>query len=66
MELKCKTALQVKIGERIYEMECHSDSLLGEVHDALTQMKAYIVDRINAQLDNEKKAQEAACQKSAP
>lgn len=66
MELKCKTALQVKVGERTYEMECYSDAPLGEIFDALTQMKAYIVDRINAQLDNEKKAQEAACQKSAP
>ena len=58
MELRSKTVLQVKVGERTYEMECYSDSPLGEVHDALTQMKAYVVDRINAQVDNEKKAEE--------
>jgi hypothetical protein len=63
MELKSKTLLQVKIGERTYEMECYSDSPLGEVHDALSQMKAYVVERIQVQLDNEKKAEEA-CQKS--
>lgn len=64
MELKNKTILEVKIGERTYSMECYSDSPLGEVHDALTQMKAYVVDRINAQTDNEKKAEEKACQTS--
>lgn len=63
MELKSKTILQVKVGERTYEMECYSDSPLGEVHDALSQMKAYVVDRINAQQDNEKKAEEP-CQTS--
>jgi len=63
MELKNKTTLEVKIGNRIYSMECYSDSPLGEVYDALSQMKGYIVDRINAQAENEKKAEEA-CQTS--
>lgn len=66
MELRNKTYLEVKIDEKIYSLECYSDSTLGAVHDALTQMKAYIVDRINAQLDNETKAKEATCPKSAP
>lgn len=64
MELKSKTILQVKTGERVYEMECYSDAPLGEVYDALLQMKAYVVDRINAQCDNEKKAEEPSCHQS--
>ena len=65
MQLINKTVLEVKIGERSYVMECYNDSPLGEVHDALTQMKAYIVDRINTQCENEKKAEEETCPKSA-
>lgn len=64
MELKNRTTLEVKIGERTYSMDCYNDSPLGEVHDALTQMKTYIVDRINAQFDSEKKQEEEACPKS--
>jgi hypothetical protein len=65
MELRNKTALEVKIGERLYSLECNSDSLLGELHDALTQMKAYIVDRINTQQDAENVKKEPECPKSA-
>lgn len=61
MELKQRTYLEVKFDDRVYAFECYSDSPLGQVHDALVQMKAYIVDRINAQCDAEKKAEEA-CQ----
>lgn len=64
MELKNRTYLEVKIDGKIYALECESSSCLGAVHDALSQMKAYIVDRINAQAENEKKAEEAACQTS--
>ncbi len=63
MELRNRTYLEVKVGERNYSFECYSDSPLGEVHDALSQMKAYVVDRINAQHDNEKKSEEV-CPKS--
>ena len=65
MELRNKTTLEVKVGDRTYSMECYNESPLGEVFDALTQMKSYIVERINAQVDVEKKAQEQTCQKSA-
>lgn len=65
MELKNRTYLEVKIDGRVYALECDSNSCLGSVHDALTQMKAYVVDRINAQAENEKKAEEA-CPKSVP
>jgi hypothetical protein len=53
MELRNKTVLEVRVGERVYTLECNSDSMLGEIHDSLTQMKAYIVERINAQVDAE-------------
>jgi hypothetical protein len=65
MQLKNKTYLEVKVGDRTYALECYSDSPLGEVFDALSSMKAYILDRINAQADNENKAKEASCPKSA-
>lgn len=54
MELKSRTTLEVKVGDKIYTMDCNSDSPLGEVHDALTQMKSYIVQRINDQAKSEK------------
>ena len=41
--IKTKTILEVKIGERIYQMELASDSPIGEVHDALIQMKAIVI-----------------------
>ena len=58
MELRNKTVLEVRVEGRIYSIECNAESPLGEVHDALTQMKAYVVDRINAQCDKEKKSEE--------
>jgi hypothetical protein len=64
MELKNRTYLEVKIDNRIYALECDSSSSLGAVHDALAQMKAYIVERINTQSDNEKKAEEPCQEKS--
>jgi hypothetical protein len=63
MELINKTLLQVKIGERTYSIECNATSPLGEVHDALTQMKAYVVDRMQAQIDSEKKCEDSECPK---
>lgn len=65
MQLRNRTTLEVKVGDRTYSMDCNSDSPLGEVYDALTQMRSYIVERITTQSDNEKKAEEE-CPKSAP
>lgn len=45
--LKQITALEVKLGERLYQLVCEADSPIGEVHDVLQQMKSYIVERIN-------------------
>ena len=40
------TKIEVKIGERIYQLLCAVDSPLGEVHDALSSMKGFIVQKI--------------------
>lgn len=39
---------EVKIGERTYTLLCDSQSPLGELHDALMQMKGHCVDRMIA------------------
>lgn len=44
--IKSKTVLEVKIGERVYSMYCDADSPLGEVHDAVTQMRACVVQKM--------------------
>ena len=66
--LKAKTVLEVKIDERIYELYCEPEAPLGCVHDALCQMKAYVVQRIVDQQESEKKKAEPQveeCQKQS-
>lgn len=50
-----KSGLKVKIGERLYEFLCDHDAPVGEVHDAISKMKAFVVDIINS---NHKKEEE--------
>jgi hypothetical protein len=38
--------LEVKIGERVYQLLCAVDSPVGEVHDVLSQMKMYVIDKM--------------------
>jgi hypothetical protein len=40
------TKLEVKIGERTYVLLCSCDSPLGELHDALMQMKSHIIEKM--------------------
>lgn len=55
--LKQISVLEVKIGERTYELYCKNDSPLGELHDALLKMKGYVVKRItNAQEEEQQTA----------
>ena len=57
--IKQKTLFEVVIGERMYQLYCSSNSPLGEVHDALMQMKGYVVDRmVKAHEEEQQKAQE--------
>jgi hypothetical protein len=44
--IKCKTALQHKIGEREYSLEMSNDSPLGEIHDALIVMRNFILQKM--------------------
>ncbi len=57
--LKTHAQLEVKIGERIYQLSLPSDAPLGEAHDALFQMRSYVVQKINeAQEADKPKEQE--------
>lgn len=49
--LKTSAMLEVKIGERVYSLSLPSDAPLGEVHDALFQMRTFVVGKINAAQD---------------
>lgn len=44
--LKNNSVLEIKIGERIYQFHCSPDSPLGELHDAIHQMKSFIIQKI--------------------
>jgi hypothetical protein len=46
MLLKNKTTLNVTIGERDYVFDCEATAPLGEIYDALNQMRGFVVDRI--------------------
>lgn len=52
--IKNKTIIEAKVGERTYQMECFPESPLGEVYDALNQMRAYVIERIVDQQKSEK------------
>ena len=45
--LKQHAMLEVKINDRIYQLHLPCDSPLGEAHDALFQMRSYVIDKIN-------------------
>lgn len=51
MNIKSKTTFEKKTGDRIYVFECDPDSPLGEIYDALTLMRAFILEKIQ---ENEK------------
>ena len=41
---KTLTSIEIKIGERLYQLLVQSDAPLGELHDVLFQMKAHVLD----------------------
>lgn len=49
MIIKHKTHLEIKTGERLYQLQCDPDAPLGEVYDALFKMMNYIMQRIDQQ-----------------
>ena len=58
--IKQKTVMEVVKGERTYELSVSPDSPLGEVYDALNQMRNHIINKI----EEERKAQAEAEAKS--
>ena len=45
--IKQKTLIEVKIDEKCFEFYCDTDSPIGMVHDAIHQMLAIVVQKIN-------------------
>lgn len=45
--LKTSAILELKIGDNVYQLHLPNTAALGEVHDALYQMRSYVIDRIN-------------------
>jgi len=41
---KTLTSIEIKVGERLYQMLVQSDAPLGELHDVLFQMKAHVLE----------------------
>lgn len=46
---KSVSILELKKGEKVYQLHLAPDSALGEVHDVLCQMKYYVLERMNKQ-----------------
>jgi len=46
--IKQQTILEVAIAERVYQLVLPAEAPIGEIHDALLQMKGYMVDRMIA------------------
>ncbi len=45
--LKTQAQLEVKINDRLYQLNLPSDAPLGEAHDALFQMRSFVISKIN-------------------
>jgi len=45
--IKNKTILEILKGEKTFQLSLDPNSTLGEVFDVLTEMRAFIVERIN-------------------
>lgn len=58
--IKTKAIVEVKVGERTYQMECPSDAPLGEVHDALCSMVNVVVQMMQANQEKMKEKPEVA------
>ncbi len=54
--LKQSAMLEVKIGENIYQLHLPANSPLGEVHDAIFQMRSFIVAKMNEAIKADEEA----------
>lgn len=57
--IRSKAVIEVKYGENIYSMECPSDAKLGEVHDALVDMRNIVVGMMQSHVDRDQKENES-------
>lgn len=55
---KQKAVIESEISGKLYQLHCDVDSPLGCLHDALMQMKGYVVDRMIAAQKEEEAASE--------
>lgn len=56
--IKNVASLEIKKEDRVYRIYVENDSPLGEVYDALTQMRAYVFERIKSVQEEESKKPE--------
>jgi len=59
--IKTKTLLEVVKDGKVIQLYCDPETGLGTLHDALHEMKAYVVERINeANIHNKEQSEEKA------
>jgi len=58
--LKQKTILEIVKGDKTYQLHCDPNANLGELHDVLSEWKAYVVKRITDAHEEEVKREKAA------
>lgn len=51
--IRSKAVIEIKIGDNIYTMECPSNAQLGEVHDALVQMRSIVIGMMQSHADQD-------------
>jgi len=56
--IKRQTVLEVKVEGRVYSLVLDGDSPLGEAHDAVMQIKGFLVERMVQEYEAEKQASE--------
>lgn len=52
--LKQSAMLEVKIGENVYQFHLPATAPLGEAHDAIFQIRSYIVAKMNEAIEADK------------
>ena len=56
--LKNKVNLEVESETRRYYLDCAADSPLGEIYDALSIMRSYVIDRMMTEQEQTEKRQQ--------
>jgi hypothetical protein len=58
--LKTISQFEVKVGEKVFHLNCQGDSTWGEIHDVLWKMKDFAIQRMREIGEMEKSAQAEA------